>query len=186
MNTTDANAEFKDTFEQENYGAMGRKHLSNRQTERKDLPDEVGLLDEQAVPKTYSRFDEQTVMDMIMEGGIESDKDSIDEDALRDVECWSESDDDDNDRRNTLIQDINRLMLVPSGYDDMFDDNKARTGHHSVRADEMANDKRQRCRSYASALRSQGAMPQRFSRAITSQKSRVLSRTELKLLEQKD
>ena len=77
-------------------------------------------------------------------------------------------------------------MLVPSGYEDMFDENSRPVSNHrhtSVRDTEMATDKRYRCRSYASALRSQGAMPNRFSRAITSQKSRVLSRTELKLLE---
>lgn len=61
-------------------------------------------------------------MDLIMEGGIDSDNDSIDEDALRDVECWSDSEEDDpDDRANTMIQDINRLMM-PSGAESMFED----------------------------------------------------------------
>lgn len=71
-------------------------------------------------------------MDMILEGGIESDEDSIDEDALRDVECWSDSDEGEPDQRaNTMLQDINRLMM-PSAVDSMFDDSNVRGAHSTT------------------------------------------------------
>ena len=101
------------------------------------------------------------MMDMILEGGIESDDDSIDEDALRDVECWSDSDDGEPEQRaNTMIQDINRLMM-PSAVDSMFDEGNMRGNngtHYS---------KKSRIKSYRSAIKSQGAIPNRISKAVS-------------------
>ena len=55
-------------------------------------------------------------MNIILEGGIISDDDSIEEDALRDVDCFSS----DSDEDNSMIRDINRLMM-PSAAGSMFD-----------------------------------------------------------------
>ena len=100
-------------------------------------------------------------MDMILEGGIESDDDSIDEDALRDVECWSDSDDGEPEQRaNTMIQDINRLMM-PSAVDSMFDEGNMR-GNNGTHYSKMS-----RVKSYRSVIKSQGAIPNRISKAIS-------------------
>lgn len=127
-------------------------------------------------------------MDIALDGGIESDPDSIDEDALRDVECWSSN----SEPELEMEFDKSKPTVVVESMDNSVG---LLLHRHNLRTSSNEADYTQNLRShfqlYASVtkgnrLRNHVTAPLPSVQIQGLKRKRLLSRTDLKLLEQKN